>query len=932
MQMTTHRTMRSTSRKSRNAMFIASAAAISSGFLLSVDTKVAQGQTSSISFSGATYTQNFDTLTNTAGTSISQTTAGPFDVPSSTPVGWQYGKFGGTAVGSKFTVDDGNGISGSAYSYGTAGSTERAFGTLGSGSVFPLIGAVLVNNSGQTYTGFTITFTAEQWRRGSLSANTDSFSYALGAANIADTNVTFTSASALNFTAPNTTGANTALDGNLAANQTLVTATIGGLSWAPGQTLAIRWSDPDDGGSDDGIGIDHFSFNGANVKTLTWNPGANRNWNTTDTNWKDQSNATSAFTNADLVNFTDVGVGSVQIAAGGVQPSAVSVSNSSGTYQFLGGPLAGGAKGTKTNGGTLDLGSAANTFNGGLEIDGGVVTVAADSAMGAASAPIILGGGTLKFTANVSSTGRTLSLPTAFVESFIDTGANSGTLSQIVGGGDLTKLGTGTLTSTFTYNVTGQTHILAGTLVVHQTGGTATFTPGTNGGQFVGNLVVDGPFRINLQDGIYSGGGSILVTTSGAALSNGGTGQFPVISANVVLNSNSAAQPFVTTIGGVGGNSVVYNGVISGASDVNISSASATAGGSGTVIFNKANTWTGATNINNGSVGFVVAGIDNALPTTTALTFGTGSYAAATGTLAGTNGPGILDLKGHTLTVSALATGAGTNATVSNARILSTAGAGTLIVNQSTATTYAGQLNDGTGSIASGTLTINLGNGSLSLTKSGSGTLTLSGPSTYTGTTTVSGGAVAFGTPASYASALSGSSKGTNITNTGRVIFHYAGDPNAATFANNIRTLLTTSYNNNGFNNTTAQLRSTTANGSKGLGWVEDTTTTPADPTVTVATALYGDGDLSGTVDLTDFTFLAANFNGSPTSNQWLKGDYNYDGSVGLTDFTFLAANFNQTLTAPAGSLGAAVPEPMSLGLLAAASAGMLARRRRSVR
>jgi hypothetical protein len=48
---------------------------------------------------------------------------------------------------------------------------------------------------------------------------------------------------------------------------------------------------------------------------------------------------------------------------------------------------------------------------------------------------------------------------------------------------------------------------------------------------------------------------------------------------------------------------------------------------------------------------------------------------------------------------------------------------------------------------------------------------------------------------------------------------------------------------------------------------------------------------------LTDFTILAANFNG--TSKTFSQGDFNYDTNVDLTDFTILASKFNQTL-APA--------------------------------
>src|SRR5256885_16871945 len=88
-----------------------------------------------------------------------------------------------------------------------------------------------------------------------------------------------------------------------------------------------------------------------------------------------------------------------------------------------------------------------------------------------------------------------------------------------------------------------------------------------------------------------------------------------------------------------------------------------------------------------------------------------------------------------------------------------------------------------------------------------------------------------------------------------------------------------------------------------------------------------GDSNLSGTGDLTDFTFLAANFNGF--GKNWLQGDYNFDGTVDLTDFTFLASNFNQPLPGDTGSLGSAVPEPASLAFPLCAFGAVTRRRRR---
>jgi fibronectin-binding autotransporter adhesin len=225
----------------------------------------------------------------------------------------------------------------------------------------------------------------------------------------------------------------------------------------------------------------------------------------------------------------------------------------------------------------------------------------------------------------------------------------------------------------------------------------------------------------------------------------------------------------------------------------------------------------------------------------------------------------------------------------------------------------------GTDSVFSGKVS---STGTGTLTKNGAGSLTLTGANNYTGLTQVNAGTLTLGVNA-WTPVLTTATGGANIT-TGRLVFDYTGGSSPAT---TIASLLKTSHDNAGFNNS-ERLRSTTADGNKGLGWVDNGTSK-----VTVGYVYYGDGDVSGSVDLTDFTFLAANFNkvGGAT---WLQGDYNYDGNVDLTDFTFLASNFNKSLplaASAASGIGSVVPEPASMiSILAAAGAVMMKRRRRA--
>jgi len=90
-----------------------------------------------------------------------------------------------------------------------------------------------------------------------------------------------------------------------------------------------------------------------------------------------------------------------------------------------------------------------------------------------------------------------------------------------------------------------------------------------------------------------------------------------------------------------------------------------------------------------------------------------------------------------------------------------------------------------------------------------------------------------------------------------------------------------------------------------------------------VEVRLPGDATGDNSVNISDFSILASNFNTSPRT--YSQGDFNLNGTAEIGDFAILAANFNTS----AGSRGAAIPEPAET-VAVLLFAGPLARRWRS--
>ncbi len=194
------------------------------------------------------YQQDFNSISNTG-------TSNPW-TDNETILGWYSNRI-------IYRADNGGSNTGAIYSYGSTESTERALGSVASGSTNTIYYAArFVNNSSEKITRVSINFIGEQWRNGgNTSQHKLEFAYKIGTIDSLDSlaDMNFIPQSELDFISPIVGSTASALNGNATENQSVLSSTFS-VSLNIGEEIWFRWKDINDGGSDHGLAIDDFNI------------------------------------------------------------------------------------------------------------------------------------------------------------------------------------------------------------------------------------------------------------------------------------------------------------------------------------------------------------------------------------------------------------------------------------------------------------------------------------------------------------------------------------------------------------------------------------------------------------------------------------------------------------------------------------------------
>jgi len=435
----------------------------------------------------------------------------------------------------------------------------------------------------------------------------------------------------------------------------------------------------------------------------------------------------------DLGNDQSDTVGTVILDNGGsITGTGTSSLTTTGTFELksgsVGAILAGAAAVNKTTGSTVTL-NATNTNTGTTTVSAGTLSLGhATNTLDDTSA-LVVSGGTLDLgtnadtVASVQQTGGTIQNGTLTSTAAFDmqAGAASAVLAGTAG---LTKTTAGTATLSGANTYTGVTTISAGILSV---------TTINNGGAAGGlgqetaaaaNLVLDGG-TLQYTGALASTDRLFTLTNSGGTIDASGSGALSLTNTGNVAFTGTNARTFALTGTNTGANTLAA--VVGD----NTGATSLTKSGAGTWTLSSTNTYTGTTTVSAGTLtlGHATNTLDNA------------SDLVVSG--------GVLDLGGNADTVDTVQQ---TGGTIQNGTLTS--------VN--------------TFDMQAGTASAVLA-GAVGLTKTTTGTTTLSGANTYTGVTTINAGTLVVGAnaPSGMAGALGNATSAVLLGDT-------AGSANAA--------------------------------------------------------------------------------------------------------------------------------------------------------
>ncbi len=308
-----------------------------------------------------------------------------------------------------------------------------------------------------------------------------------------------------------------------------------------------------------GIGLNSYlgvnantALQDATVNVAGNNSGSNLRWGTRTLLFQaglgSDAFSLGALTGNGNVALTEIN--EATLAAGNSVALTVGVNNSSTTYT---GVMSGNGSLTKTGSGSFTL-TASNAYAGGTTINGGVLNINADAALGAvpsSGTPNITftNNGTLQFAANAisMSANRNIVINGGVTATF-DTQGFSATVLGSIGesspSGSLQKLGAGSLTLGNTNSYTGPTTIGGGTLTI----GSAS---NLGGGNYPGNIAIASGALLNFSNSASQTLGGVL--SGSGALTQNGPGLLTLNNANTYTGSTSVSGGTLAINGSSGG-------------------------------------------------------------------------------------------------------------------------------------------------------------------------------------------------------------------------------------------------------------------------------------------------------------------------------------------------------------------------------------------